>query len=62
MNANTFILLYHLNTFLCRGRSEEEVWAEVREHDQIITIFLLHELNKFKVKHPFRLFTSIASK
>ncbi|XP_045109688.1 BAI1-associated protein 3-like isoform X3 [Portunus trituberculatus] len=37
-----------LSTREDRGRSEEEVWAEVREHDQIITIFLLHELNKFK--------------
>ncbi|XP_064115164.1 BAI1-associated protein 3-like [Macrobrachium nipponense] len=37
-----------LSTREDRGTSEEESWAEVRQHDQIITIFLLHELSKYK--------------
>nr|XP_045586368.1 BAI1-associated protein 3-like [Procambarus clarkii] len=37
-----------LSTREDRGTSEEEVTAEVRQHDQIITTFLLHELTKFK--------------
>ncbi|XP_069958195.1 BAI1-associated protein 3 isoform X2 [Cherax quadricarinatus] len=37
-----------LSTREDRGTSEDEVWAEVRQHDQIITTFLLHELTKFK--------------
>ncbi|XP_069995655.1 BAI1-associated protein 3 isoform X6 [Penaeus vannamei] len=37
-----------LSTREDRGTSEEEAWVEVRQHDQIITIFLLHELAKYK--------------
>ncbi|XP_071549430.1 BAI1-associated protein 3-like isoform X3 [Panulirus ornatus] len=37
-----------LSTREDRGRSEEEAWVEVQQHDQIVAIILLHELNKFK--------------
>ncbi|XP_047741537.1 BAI1-associated protein 3 [Hyalella azteca] len=37
-----------LSTREDRGTSEEEVWREVQQHEQIVTVFVLHELSKWK--------------
>ena len=43
-------LRYDLSTREDRGYSEEDAWDEIREHQDLMGVFIEHELKSFKVR------------
>ncbi len=37
-----------------RGISEEDNWTDIKQHVELLQIFIDHELNKFKVRFSYQ--------
>lgn len=47
-------LQMHLATREDRGIDEEDNWTDIKQHEDLLSIFIEHEIRKFRVRHRVR--------